>query len=44
MKMINHFVEENTCYDGSQIQPLWALDQMGIKGSSIVSWMGSYGN
>lgn len=41
MKMINHFVEENTCYDGSQIRPLWALDQMGIKGSSIVSWMGS---
>jgi hypothetical protein len=41
MKMINHFVEENTCYDGNQIQPLWALDQLGIKGSSIVSWMGS---
>lgn len=41
MKMINHFVEENTCYDGSQIQPLWALDQIGIKGSSIVSWIGS---
>jgi hypothetical protein len=41
MKMINHFVQENTCYDGSQIQPLWGLDQIGIKGSSIVSWIGS---
>ncbi len=41
MKMINHFVEENTCYDGAQIKPLWALDQLGIKGSSIVSWIGS---
>ncbi|MDP3623615.1 MAG: DUF366 family protein [Methanobacteriaceae archaeon] len=41
MKMINHFVEENTCYDGSQITPLWGLDQIGIKGSSIVSWIGS---
>ncbi len=40
MKIIDQFVEENMCYDGSQIQPLWALDKMGIKGSSVVSWMG----
>ena len=40
MKIIDQFVKENMCYDGSQIQPLWALDKMGIKGSSVVSWMG----
>lgn len=40
MKIIDQFVEKNMCYDGSQIKPLWALDKMGIKGSSIVSWMG----
>lgn len=40
MKIIDQYVKENMCYDGSQIQPLWALDKMGIKGSSVVSWMG----
>lgn len=40
MKIISHFCEENFRYDGSQIRPLWALDEMGIKGSSIVSWIG----
>jgi len=33
--------EESTCYDGSQIEPMWAFRTFGIKDSSIVSWMGS---
>jgi hypothetical protein len=27
-------------YDGSQIQPMWAFQELGIKGSSIVTWIG----
>jgi hypothetical protein len=27
-------------YDGSQIKPMWAFKELGIKGSSIVSWIG----
>ena len=30
----------NTCYDGSQIEPMWAFRQFRIKESSIVSWIG----
>ncbi len=33
-------LEENTCYDGSQIEPMWAFRTFGIKDSSIVSWIG----
>lgn len=40
MEIICQFVEENMCYDGSQIRPLWALDKLNIKGSSIISWIG----
>jgi len=40
MGIICQFVEENMCYDGSQIRPLWALDKLNIKGSSIISWIG----
>jgi uncharacterized protein len=40
MQMIHQHLEEKVCYDGSPIQPLWALDKFGIKGSSIVSWVG----
>ncbi len=39
--MITKFLNENISYDGSQIQPLWALNKKNIKGSSIVSWIGS---
>ncbi len=30
-------LKENTCYDGSQIEPMWAFRKFGIKESSIVS-------
>jgi uncharacterized protein len=33
-------LENGTSYDGSQIQPMWAFKQFGIKDSSIVSWIG----
>lgn len=33
-------LKDGTSYDGSQIQPMWAFRQFGIKDSSIVSWMG----
>jgi hypothetical protein len=33
-------LEEGTCYDGSQIEPMWAFRTFGIKDSSIVSWIG----
>ncbi len=40
MQMIHQHLKKNLCYDGSPIQPLWALDKHGIKGSSIVTWVG----
>lgn len=33
-------LDNETCYDGSQIEPYWAFKTFGIKDSSIVSWMG----
>ena len=33
-------LEYGTCYNGSQIQPMWAFRTFGIKDSSIVSWVG----
>ena len=33
-------LENGTSYDGSQIQPMWAFKQFGIKDSNIVSWIG----
>ena len=33
-------LEENTSYDGSQIEPMWAFKTFKIKDSSIVSWVG----
>jgi uncharacterized protein len=33
-------LNNETCYDGSQIEPYWAFKTFGIKDSSIVSWMG----
>jgi hypothetical protein len=40
MLINHHHLKENIGYDGSPIQPLWALDKFGIKGSSILSWIG----
>lgn len=33
-------LEDNTSYNGSQIEPSWAFKTFGIKDSSIVSWIG----
>ncbi len=33
-------LKENTCYNGSQIEPMWAFRIFKIKESSIVSWIG----
>ena len=34
-------LKEESCYDGSQIKPMWAFKQFGIKDSSLISWIGS---
>jgi len=34
-------LEEESLYDGSQIKPMWAFKQFGIKDSSLISWIGS---
>ena len=33
-------LKDNTCYNGSQIEPMWAFKKFRIKESSIVSWIG----
>ncbi len=33
-------LKENILYDGSQIEPFWALKELKLKGSSIISWIG----
>ncbi len=33
-------LEEELFYDGSQIKPMWAFKQFGIKDSSLISWIG----
>ncbi|EKF86636.1 DUF366 family protein [Methanobacterium formicicum] len=33
-------LESGMLYDGSQINPMWAFQALGIKGSSIVTWIG----
>lgn len=33
-------LEPGLLYDGSQIKPMWAFKSLGVKGSSIVSWIG----
>ena len=38
MKMIK--LEPGLKYDGSQIKPMWAFQNLGVKGSSIVCWIG----
>lgn len=41
MLITHKHLEENLEYDGSQIGPSWAFKSFGIKGSSIISWIGS---
>jgi hypothetical protein len=38
VKMIK--LEPGLKYDGSQIKPMWAFQNFGVKGSSIVNWIG----
>lgn len=38
--MIYEHLEEPLLYDGSQIEPVWALSELSIKGSSIITWIG----
>ena len=33
-------LENPLLYDGSQIEPFWALKELKVKGSSIVAWIG----
>lgn len=33
-------LKEESCYDGSQIKPMWAFKQFRIKDSSLISWIG----
>ena len=33
-------IENGILYDGDQIKPMWAFREFGIKGSSIVTWIG----
>lgn len=33
-------IKEPLLYDGSQIKPFWAYQELKLKGSSIVSWIG----
>ncbi len=33
-------LESGLLYDGSQIKPMWAFQELGVKGSSIVNWRG----
>ncbi|AAB85718.1 conserved protein [Methanothermobacter thermautotrophicus str. Delta H] len=38
--MLYEHLEDPLLYDGSQIEPAWALSELGIKGSSIITWIG----
>lgn len=33
-------LEPGMVYDGSQIKPMWAFQNLGVKGSSIINWIG----
>lgn len=41
MEIILEDFNKKTCYDGTQIEPLWALNKFGISGNSIVIFRGS---
>jgi hypothetical protein len=38
--MIYKNLKKSMIYDGGQIKPLWAFREMGIKESSIITWIG----
>ena len=40
MTITHKHIDEIFEYDGSQINPLWAFQEFGIYGSSIVTWIG----
>jgi len=41
MLITHKHIDENFEYDGSQIDGSWAFKSFGIKGSSIITWIGS---
>lgn len=41
MLITHKHIDENFEYDGSQIEQSWAFKSFGIKGSSIITWIGS---
>lgn len=41
MLITHKHLEESIEYDGSQIEASWAFKSFGIKGSSIITWIGS---
>lgn len=40
MLITHKHIDENFEYDGSQIEQSWAFKSFGIKGSSIITWIG----
>ncbi len=38
--MIYEHLKDEILYDGTQIRPGWALKELGIKGSSLITWIG----
>jgi hypothetical protein len=39
--MIKHLATQTILYDGSQLSPLWAYRQFGVRGNSIIGFFGS---
>nr|WP_245923841.1 DUF366 family protein [Methanothermobacter tenebrarum] len=40
MLMIHEHLKDRILYDGTQIRPNWALNELNIKGPSIITWIG----
>ncbi len=38
--MIHKHLKDRILYDGTQIRPNWALNELNIKGPSIITWIG----
>jgi len=38
--MLHEHLKDEILYDGTQIRPAWALEEFGIKGPSIITWIG----
>ncbi|MDI9623475.1 MAG: DUF366 family protein [Methanothermobacter sp.] len=38
--MIHEHLKDGILYDGTQIRPNWALNELNIKGPSIITWIG----